>query len=81
MWLGGGDVLRASILPILLLLVLVPAVQRGLEKTLAGELIAAGALAAAACPVAVAGGIALSGAFIIWGVWFAAFTVTTVAVS
>lgn len=80
MWIGDAGVRSATALPLSLMLVCVPFVVRGTEKTAAGELIAASTLAAAAIPVAVAGGLSPFTAHLMWAAWSVAFAVTVAAV-
>lgn len=80
LWLAGAPAIRAAWLPVGLVLVLIPFVLRGAEKTLPGELIAALALAGAALPVAAAGNVPSGAAWGAWGAWALAFSASTAAV-
>ncbi len=78
--LGGGTVARAALVPVGIVLLLVPFVVRGAEKTLVGETVVAAGLSAAALPVAIAGDVSVSQALATWATWALAFGVTTAAV-
>jgi hypothetical protein len=77
---GGLDVLLASLVPLALVVVLLPFVLRGAEKSTGGELVASSALSAAAVPVAVSAGLSLGAAALAWSVWVLAFSASTAGV-
>jgi len=83
---GAGFVLAenaarlAGLGPMVPFAVVVALVFREQEKTPLGEVLAAAALSGAGFPVAVAGGVDLARAATAWGVWTAAFMMSTLAV-
>ncbi len=71
---------RAALVPLGLVIVLLPSVMAGREKTLWGELLVIGALSAGLMPVAVAGSLAWAAAAAASSVWFVSFALGTVTV-
>jgi hypothetical protein len=71
---------QAALLPLALAIAVAWLVWRKLEKTVAGELLAAAALSSCGLPVALAGGAPLAAALAAWATWLAAFASATLAV-
>jgi hypothetical protein len=73
LWISPGPARLGAAIAAALAALLVGAVAFGIEKTLAGELIAAAAMSSAALPVAAADGLHWSQALSIWGAWLFGF--------
>jgi len=76
LWLAPGPARLGAAVAAALAALLGGAVALGVEKTLAGELIAAAALSSAALPVAAASGLPWPAAVSLWGAWVSGFAAT-----